>query len=175
MRSLEFNSNHSYFKRVCNCSLFATASEIKPKGKNREDEKPFVEKFAKLILWPLENIPGKVWGVLNNPRWINLALTITSMVAVSRFFYPQQTLSALNYVIKLIPVPSRETMELGAYIFTMTNIFGFFLRAASRLNNDQLMKQFEKQNLSSSSKTRRVSPEQDGEIYKDSTISPNAT
>lgn len=129
-----YNPNAWQVVRFYQHARFALAEEIERNGhgKNR------IEKLGDLGLWTIENFPGKVWRLLNEPRFVTVFLAKISLVANTYLFYPQFTKELASSLIGHIALPSREQLKFALYITISAHIIFAALRAYGRLSNEEL-------------------------------------
>ncbi len=87
----------------------------------------------------MENVPGKMWKIVKEPRVMNIAIAALAMTSVSLAFYPAQTKNVFTDIAKAIPMPTREQVKFAAYLTIMAHIASFALRAEGRFSNYNLM------------------------------------
>lgn len=104
-----------------------------------DNPKNFLEKLGDFGLWSLEKFPGKLWALMEEPRWITLALTAIALATVSFGFYPKQTTDLTKLAFQVIPTPSFAHLKFAAYLFSVGNILSASARAYGRFSNENLM------------------------------------
>lgn len=102
----------------------------------------FLEKIGDAGLWVVEDLPGKLWRGLKDPRVVTLGLTALALLGTSIAFYPVTTLALVKTAVALIPLPPLWAVKFSAYIFTVGLIISGAARAQGRFFNTALMEAF---------------------------------
>ncbi len=104
--------------------------------------KNLLEKIGDAGLWVVEDLPGKLWRGLKDPRVVTLGLTALALLGASFAFYPITTLALVKTAVALIPLPPLWAVKFSAYIFTVGLIISGAARAQGRFFNTALMEAF---------------------------------
>lgn len=105
-------------------------------------EKNWVEKLGDIGLWMVEELPGKVWRVMKDPKVVTIALTAFAILGASFAFYPSATYLAIKSAILMLPEIPLWTVRLTAYLSVVGLIISTALRAEGRFLNRDLMDKF---------------------------------
>lgn len=115
---------------------FATKSDLGERPANLAPN--FLEKFGNVILHLPERLPKMILNVINDPRFVTLALTVLALGLNSYIFYPEITVSVVKAGIALLPTISYATIKFAAYIATSASIVALGCRAQGRFMNEDL-------------------------------------
>lgn len=111
---------------------FALKKDIPEHGKN------LLEKVGDIGLWPIENLPNKIWPLVKDPRIVTVALTALALSAVSFAFYPLGTVNFFTRLMGILPWPTKEEFKFAAYLAIVSQIVSAALRAEGRFCNTEL-------------------------------------
>lgn len=112
-------------------------------GKREGDtSKNFLEKVGDTGLWVWEELPGKVYNALSDPRVVVIALTILSQLAISLVFYPYATVNFVRAAVAILPHIPGWAIRFSAYIYISTINVSYGTRALGRVSNQSLMRVF---------------------------------
>lgn len=143
MSAANYDQNSFLIVRFVNHFRLGTATDLNPYGFTDEVTPNFLEKVGNAGLYIQENLPGKLWGMVKDPRVVTLALTILTLYAESFAFYPSITSSVtkrvINYVIENVPL---WAIKFAVYITLVESTISLAMRACGRFNNEQLMQEF---------------------------------
>jgi hypothetical protein len=147
MSAANYNPNSFLITRFVNHFKLGTTSDLTPYNFSNEVKQNFLEQVGNAGLYIQENLPGKFWGLVRDPRVVTIALTILTLYAESFAFYPSITSSvtkkAVNFIIEKAPL---WAVKFAIYITLVESTFSLAMRACGRFNNEQIMQQFYKPN-----------------------------
>lgn len=134
---IAYRARADWFTRVWDQTAFTLTKNIGPHP--REGVPGALETVGDYGLWIVEELPRKVWRIMNDPRVVTAAATAFAMLAVSFAFYPTATYLALKAVAALLPVISFETVRFTAWALSMVVIASAgFGRGLGRWCNTEL-------------------------------------
>ena len=136
MISPVYNQHTSIVYHFFQHAAYGLRSQINRHG---IDQKNQIEKLGNLGLWTIENLPGKVWRLMKEPRWVTVVLTQIALVGTTYLFYPRELLFYAKKVITYIPIPSREAVKFAVYLTIIAHIVSAAFRAYGRFSNKPLM------------------------------------
>lgn len=132
---MTYNPSNNIFSR-----FFSLTCEGFKEEPSLEDHKPnYVEKLGNGLLYIPNNLPRVVKKICTNPQVIATTTCIVADLAISYFFYPEQTTRAINFVASYLPTITLGTVkEAGRFALwagACDMITGYCLRAGGRLTD----------------------------------------
>lgn len=112
------------------------------KNEIQAHDKNWTEIVGDKLLWPWQNVPGKLWALVTDPRVVTIAITAFALIANSYMFYPVETPLYLNMAWEVLPTVPLWTIKFAAYLFCVETIAAYAIRAEGRFWNGKLMDQF---------------------------------